>query len=160
MRMSNLYCAWKDRVPLLTIGIGGAGEGANQGADKAGAIGTTRWVTEPFTTWTANLVPNGATDMIRRAIKFAFGPPSGPVTLGGGTGGDDQVQAPIYKIDPATMRYKTRAQPDLIQKAAQWLIEAQNPVFVVGAEVGVEGAQGRDVGAGGEAFRSSDGDVA
>ena len=28
----------------------------------------------------------------------------------------------------------------MIQKAAQWLIEAQNPLFVVGAEVGVEGA--------------------
>ena len=36
---------------------------------------------------------------------------------------------------------RPRAQPDLIQKAAQWLIEAENPVFVVGAEVGVEGAQ-------------------
>jgi len=137
--MSNLYCAWKDRVPLLTIGIGGANEGANQGAD-----GQEQWdnplVTEPFTVWTANLVANDATGLLRRAMKFAFGPPSGPVTLGGGTGGDDQVQAPIYKIDPATMRYKTRAQPDLIQRAAQWLIEAQNPVFVVGAEVGVEGA--------------------
>jgi len=137
--MSNLYNAWKDRVPLLLSGIGGATEGANQGAD-----GQEQWdnplVTAPFTTWTATLVPGDVTGLLRRAMKFAFGPPSGPVTLGGGTGGTEQVQAPIYKIDPATMRYKTRAQADLIQKAAQWLIEAQNPLFVVGAEVGIEGA--------------------
>jgi benzoylformate decarboxylase len=137
--MSNLYCAWKDRVPMLVSGIGGATEGASQGAD-----GQEQWdnplVTQAFTTWTATLVPNDVTGLLRRAMKFAFGPPSGPVTLGGGTGGTEQVQAPIYKIDPATMRYKSRAQADLIQKAAQWLIEAENPLFVVGAEVGVEGA--------------------
>ena len=45
-------------------------------------------------------------------MKFAFGPPSGPVTSGGGTGGTEQVQAPIYKIDPATMRYKSPGQAD------------------------------------------------
>ena len=35
---------------------------------------------------------------------------------------------------------KPAAQSDLIQKAAQWLVEAENPMFVVGSEVGVEGA--------------------
>ena len=70
------------------------------------------------------------------------------------------MQAPIYKIDLATMRYKSRAQADLIQKAAQWLVEAENPLFVVGAEVGVEGAYDEMRGAGGKALRSGDGDGA
>ena len=29
---------------------------------------------------------------------------------------------------------------DVIEKVAQWLIEAENPVFVVGSQVGIEGA--------------------
>ena len=60
----------------------------------------------------------------------------------------------------ATMRYQPRAQADLIQKAAQWLVEAENPVFVVGSEIGVEGAYEEIVGAGGKAFRSRSGDDA
>ena len=157
--MSNLYCAWKDRVPMLVSGIGGATEGASQGAD-----GQEQWdnplVTQAFTTWTATLVPNDVTGLLRRAMKFAFGPPSGPVTLGGGTGGTEQVQAPIYKIDPATMRYKSRAQADLIQKAAQWLVEARKSPLCRGRRGGRGGSVRRDAGAGGKALRSGDGDGA
>ena len=138
--LSNIYCAWKDRVPLLVCLSGGGVAGATQGKDGQEEWDNPLGPTEPFTMWTAVLVPEDMTGILRRAMKFAFGPPSGPVTLSGGTGGQEQVQAPIYKIDLATMRYKARAQADSIQKAAQWLIEAENPVFVVGSEVGAEGA--------------------
>lgn len=137
--MSNLYNAWKDRVPLL-VSIGGGPAGAAQGRDGQEEWDNSLGPTEAFTNWTVILGNADLTGLLRRAMKFAFGPPSGPVTLGGGTGGEDQVQVPIYKVDPATMRYKARAQADLIEKAAQWLVEAQNPVFVVGSEVGAEGA--------------------
>jgi thiamine pyrophosphate-dependent acetolactate synthase large subunit-like protein len=79
------------------------------------------------------------TGVLRRAMKFAFGPPSGPVTLNWGAGGA-QIESQIYKIDLANLRYKSRAQADLIQKAAQWLVESENPLFVLGSEIGVEGA--------------------
>jgi thiamine pyrophosphate-dependent acetolactate synthase large subunit-like protein len=79
------------------------------------------------------------TDILRRAMKFAFGPPSGPVTMTFGAGGE-KVEVPIFKIDLATARNKSRAPADVIEKVAQWLIEAENPVFVVGSQVGVEGA--------------------
>jgi thiamine pyrophosphate-dependent acetolactate synthase large subunit-like protein len=137
--MSNIYNAWKDRVPLLLC-IGGALGGPSQGADGQEQWDNPNGPFQAFTTWTATLVPEAVTVILRRAMKFAFGPPSGPVVLGGGTGGQEQVQAPIYKIDIATMRHKSRADAESIQKAAQWLVEAENPLFVVGAEVGVEGA--------------------
>ncbi len=137
--MSNIYNAWKDRVPLLLC-IGGALGGPSQGADGQEQWDNPNGPFQAFTTWTATLVPEAVTVLLRRAMKFAFGPPSGPVVLGGGTGGQEQVQAPIYKIDIATMRHKSRADAESIQKAAQWLVEAENPLFVVGAEVGVEGA--------------------
>ena len=137
--MSNIYNAWKDRVPLLLC-IGGALGGPSQGADGQEQWDNPNGPFQAFTTWTATLVPEAVTVLLRRAMKFAFGPPCGPVVLGGGTGGQEQVQAPIYKIDIATMRHKSRADAESIQKAAQWLVEAENPLFVVGAEVGVEGA--------------------
>jgi len=136
--MSNLYCAWKDRIPLLITFSGGGL--AEQGKDTFEAWDDPLAVTKAFTNWTGTLLPEDMTGVLRRAIKFAFGPPSGPVTLNWGGGGQGQVQAPIYKIDLATMRYQPRAQADLIQKAAQWLVEAENPVFVAGSEIGAEGA--------------------
>jgi benzoylformate decarboxylase len=132
--MCNLYCAWKDRVPLLASFGGGNLDG--QGKDGFeywdDMLGTSR----PFTMWTATLLADDMPDIIRRALKFAFGPPSGPVTLAWGDGNYGQkIQSPIYNIDLATMRHTARARPDVIEKAARWLVEAQNPVFAVGPEV-------------------------
>jgi thiamine pyrophosphate-dependent acetolactate synthase large subunit-like protein len=136
--MSNIYCAWKDRVPLLVTFSGGGL--AEQGKDSFEAWDDPLAITKAFTNWTGTLLPEDMTGVFRRATKFAFGPPGGPVTLNWGAGGPSQVVAPIYQIDFANMRHKPRAQGDLITKAAQWLIEAQNPIFVVGSEIGVEGA--------------------
>ena len=136
--LSNIYCAWKDRVPLIITFSGGGL--AEQGKDSFESWDNVLGPTQPFTMWTATLLPEDMTSILRRAMKFAFGPPSGPVTLNWGAGGPQQIKAPIYNIDLAQMRYKPRAQADLIQRAAQWLVEAQNPLFVVGSEIGVEGA--------------------
>src|SRR5262249_36155302 len=77
------------------------------------------------------------TDTLRLAIKFAFGPPSGPVTLTFAAGGE-KVEAPIHPIDLATMRARSRAPADVIETIARWLVEAENPLFVVGSQVGIE----------------------
>lgn len=139
--LSNIYCAWKDRVPLLVTFSGGGL--AEQGKDGFESWDNVLGPTQPFTMWTGSLLPDDTTGVLRRAMKFAFGPPSGPVTLTWGAGApNSRIEAPIYKIDLATMRYKPRAQPDLIEKAAQWLVEAQNPLFVAGSEIGVEDAYG------------------
>jgi hypothetical protein len=39
----------------------------------------------------------------------------------------------------------TQSPSDLIDKAAQWLVESENPIFVVGSQVGLEGAHGEIV---------------
>jgi thiamine pyrophosphate-dependent acetolactate synthase large subunit-like protein len=142
--LSNTYNSWKDRVPML-ITFSGAGN-TEAGKDSFESWDNPLGPTEPFTMWTGPLLADEITDSLRRAMKFAFGPPSGPVTLSWAGGGGEQVEVPIYKMDLAKMRYKARAQGDLIEKAAQWLIEAENPVFVVGSQVGVEGAQDDMIG--------------
>ena len=136
---SNLYCAWKDRVPVIVTFSGGDLSG--QGKDGAEYWDDQLRPTEPFTMWTGSLLTNEMTDIMRRAIKFAFGPPSGPVTLVWGEArADQQVRTPIYNIDLAKGRHAFRGKPDLIETAAQWLAEAENPVFVVGPEITEEGA--------------------
>jgi benzoylformate decarboxylase len=134
--LSNTYNAWKDRVPLLLAFSGGEG---GDGKDSFESWDNTLGPTEPFTRWTGALTNEEVTDSLRRAIKFACGPPSGPVTLTFGAGAE-QVETPIYKIDLAAARARSRAPADVIEKTAQWLIEADNPLLVVGSQVGVEGA--------------------
>jgi thiamine pyrophosphate-dependent acetolactate synthase large subunit-like protein len=135
--MSNTYNAWKDRVPMLVTFSGGGI--ADQGMDTFESWDNQLGPTEPFTMWTGTLLPEDMTGILHRAIKFAFGPPSGPVTLLWDAGGE-QIEAPIYKIALANMRHKSRAPGDSIEKAAQWLAEAESPIFVVGSQVGLEGA--------------------
>ena len=137
--LSNTYNAWKDRVPVLVTFSGGGNTEA--GKDSFESWDDPLGLTKDFTQWSGSLIAEEITDSLRRAMKFAFGPPSGPVTLAWGGGGGEQIEAPIYKMDFANMRYKSRAEPDLIEKAAQWLVEAENPVFVAGSQIGVEGAQ-------------------
>ena len=134
--LSNTYNAWKDRVPLLLAFSGGQGE---QGKDSFESWDNTLGPTEAFTTWRGDLESEDVTDTLRLASKFAFGPPSGPVTLTFGAGGE-KVEAPIHPIDLATWRTRSRAPADVIEKLARWLIEADNPLFVVGSQVGIEGA--------------------
>jgi thiamine pyrophosphate-dependent acetolactate synthase large subunit-like protein len=134
--LSNTYNAWKDRVPLLLTFSGGQRE---EGKDGFEWWDNTLGPTEAFTTWRGDLESEDVTDTLRLAIKFAFGPPSGPVTLTFGAGGE-KVEAPIHPIDLATMRVGSRAPADVIERLARWLIEAENPLFVVGSQVGIEGA--------------------
>lgn len=137
--ISNLYCAWKDRTPMLVTFSHGDIE--SQGLDGAETWDGNLRPTEPFTMWTGSLLTDEITDILRRAIKYAYGPPSGPVTLDWGNANQAaRVKMPIYPIDLAQVRPVFRAKADHIEKAARWLAEAEHPLFIAGPEVTEEGA--------------------
>jgi thiamine pyrophosphate-dependent acetolactate synthase large subunit-like protein len=137
--MSNLYCAWKDRVPLLVTYSGGRLSG--QGKDGFESWDDQLGPTKHFTNWTASFLTDEMAEITRRAMRFAYGPPSGPVTLvWGNARANERVRTRIDKIDLAHARHRFRAAPDTIQQAARWLVEAEHPVFVVGPEVYEDGA--------------------
>jgi benzoylformate decarboxylase len=117
------------------------GDLAEQGKDGFESWDDRLRPTEPFTMWTASLLTDEMSEIVRRAIRFAYGPPSGPVTLAWGEARqDERVRSRIDKIDLAGARHRFRAAPDAIQQAARWLVEAQHPMFVVGPEVTEDGA--------------------
>src|SRR5687768_8590965 len=137
--ISNLYCAWKDRVPLLVTYS--HGNLSAQGKDGFESWDDTLRPTESFALWTASLLTDEMAEITRRAIRFAYGPPSGPVTMVWGTAqAGERVRQRIDTIDLAKARHQFRAPIDAIQQAARWLVEAKNPVFVVGPEVFEDGA--------------------
>ena len=137
--MSNLYCAWKDRVPLLVTY--GGGRLSSQGKDGFESWDDQLRPTEPFTMWTANLLTDEMAEIVRRAMRFAYGPPSGPVTMvWGNARSGERVRTRIDKIDLASARHRFRGEPDAIQQTARWLVEAEHPMFVIGPEVAEDGA--------------------
>ena len=139
--LSNIYNAWKDRVPLL-VGFTRQRLRNQGGTDSFEEWDNHLQPTEPFTVWNWSIIlAETMPEMVRRGMKLAFGPPSGPVTLDFPSEFQAQrIQAPIYKVDLANARSVSRAKPDVIQKAAQWLAEAENPLFLVGNEITQEGA--------------------
>ena len=139
--ISNLYNAWKDRIPLVVT----FGRASLRG--QAGQDGFEEWddhlkPTEPFTAWSWSCVDaETMPQTLRRAMKFAYTPPGAPVTL------DfppdllrKKVRAPIYQLDPKRLRPVFRASSDRIEKAAELLANAKSPLFLVGPEVTRGGA--------------------
>ena len=134
--ISNLYNAWKDRTPII---IGHARTPLKQqgGQDTNEEWDSHLHPTEPFTAWHWSCVDaETMPEMLRRGIKFAISPPGAPVTL---DFPEDllrtKIRAPIYELDPRKSRPVFRASPDLVNRAAEWLASAENPLFVVGGEV-------------------------
>jgi thiamine pyrophosphate-dependent acetolactate synthase large subunit-like protein len=129
--MSNLYCAWKDRVPLLVTYSGG--ELSEQGKDGFESWDDTLRPTEPFTMWTANLLTDEMAEITRRAIRFAYGPPSGPVTMVWGTAQARRACASVSTRSPGEARHQFAAPP--MRSAGRPVAgRSENPVFVVGPE--------------------------
>lgn len=123
---SNLHSAFDDTTPLIVSFQGGS-------LDHL----------ESYSVWShectdAQSIPA----MLRRGIKYAVAPPGGPVTMIFPSNLQAQkIKAPIHKIEsPVKNRPVVRAPRTDIEKLAKWLVEAKNPVFVVGREVSQTGA--------------------
>ena len=96
-------------------------------------------MTQQFTKWSAE-VPNAANIpmAVRRALKEAKTPPTGPVFLSFPWDTmDDEVDVDI--IASSAGYYRMRPDTDAVAKAAELLSQADNPVIVIGDRVGQAG---------------------
>ena len=123
---SNLHYAFADTTPLIA-------------AFENGGLAPL----EPYSAWSwrctdAQTMPA----MLRRGIKFAVAPPEAPVSMVFPREFQERrIKAPIYTMDaPVKNRPVFRAPEDVIERMARWLVEARNPLFVVGREVSRGGA--------------------
>jgi benzoylformate decarboxylase len=138
--LPNLYNAAMDRLPLILL-IGDADE--RHQFDEPGLwMDHARSVLAPFTRWTwrvetAAEVPRA----LRRAIKVATSPASGPTALLIPENlFDTEVQ--YTRLAPARYRIPATSEGDAgaLERAAQLLVQAARPVVVAGTEVARSGA--------------------
>lgn len=139
--ISNLYNAWKDHTPMVVS------YGRQPLKGQGGLDGFEEWddhlePTKSFTAWNWSCVDaETMPKTLRRAMKFAFTPPGAPVTLDfPGDLLNKKISSPILKLNPKSARPLFRASSARIEKAAELLAEANNPIFIVGSEITRGGA--------------------
>lgn len=81
--------------------------------------------------------------ILRRAFKVATTPPGGPVYLATANYALEQknISATIYPAERFLLPVRVHPDPAAVERAARLLIEAKNPVIIVGDEVWKSGAQ-------------------
>jgi benzoylformate decarboxylase len=135
--LNNMYNAWKDRTPIV-IGSQREASGLHGGRDTYEEWDDFLGPSASFTRWRwsveqAARIP----EIARRAFKIASTPPEGPVTL---AFPDDVlsasgVSAAILGHDKFMLRPRIEPDPRSVEEAAQLLVNAANPILIVGREV-------------------------
>jgi len=139
--MNNLYNAWKDRSAIVVLS-----DGPNDqidGRDTFQRIDDWLEPMQQFTKWAWKVdVPGQIGEMVRRAIKLCATPPGGPVhiRIPQNVLATDKIKHTLYPQTRFTVPMDLAPRQDLIDAAADFLVEAQNPLISVGAEVTRAGA--------------------
>ncbi len=133
-----LYQAFRGHAPLVVI----AGEaGIKYDAMNAQMSANLVDMARPVTKFAARVVdPGSLLRMLRRAIKMAATPPTGPVFLGLP---QDMLDAPNDEPVLPTVMPSTRVVPEpaAIARAAEILCQAQKPLILMGDGIARSGAQ-------------------
>ena len=133
-----LYQAYRGHAPLVVI----AGEaGISYDAMNAQMSANLVDMARPVTKFAARVVhPGSLLRLLRRAIKMAATPPTGPVFLGLP---QDILDAPNDEPVLPTVFPSSRVVPEpaAIARAAEILCQAQNPLILMGDGIARSGAQ-------------------
>jgi benzoylformate decarboxylase len=133
--MTQMINSWKDQSPLL-VAVASV-EQDLLGRDQLQEAEFHENMANPITKWTwVAKTTNGIPETLRRGLKFAATPPSGPVFLSLPNNIlRDEGKAAVW--DQAKFDVPMRIRPDqeLVEKAARLLIEAKNPLMSVGDEI-------------------------
>ncbi len=139
--MNNLYNAWKDRSAIVVLSDGPNNQ--LNGRDTFQRVDDWLEPMEQFTKWAWQVdVPGQIGEMVRRAIKLCSTPPGGPVhiRIPQNVLATENVKQTLYPQSRFTVPMEIRPKQDLIEEAAQMLVEAENPLISVGSEVTRAGA--------------------
>jgi thiamine pyrophosphate-dependent acetolactate synthase large subunit-like protein len=133
-----LYQACRGHSPLVVIaGEAGIGYDAMNSQMAADLVNMAR----PVTKFAARVIhPDSLLRLLRRAIKMAATPPTGPVFLAVPQDILDMPnEEPVFPtVIPAT---RVAPEPAALAAAAEFLCQAQNPIILMGDGVSRSGAQ-------------------
>jgi thiamine pyrophosphate-dependent acetolactate synthase large subunit-like protein len=133
-----LYQAKRGHSPLVVIG---GDAGVKYSAMDAQMAGDLVAFMEPVTKWATVVTdPASLLRVLRRAVKIAATPPSGPVYV---CLPQDVLDAPAVETPLPASIPSTRVlpEPGLLRRAAEWLVSANTPMIFVGDGVAFSGAQ-------------------
>jgi len=139
--LSNLYNAWKDRSALVVFSDGSDTETA--GRDGFQQMDDWLEPTARFTKWRwAVEHPERISEMVRRGIKLAATPSGAPVyvRMPRNVLGATEIETTIYPQSAFGVSVEMEPKAELIDQAARYLIEAQNPMINAGGEITRAGA--------------------
>lgn len=124
-----MYQAKRGHAPLIVLaGDAGVCYDAMDAQMAADLVAMAR----PVTKWAGRVThPASLLRMLRRAIKIATTPPTGPVFLALPM---DVLDAPNTErvVPTSILATRTAPEPTLVTQAASLLAEAQNPIIIVG----------------------------
>jgi len=138
---NNLYNAWKDRSAIAVLSDGNATTLA--GRDSFQQMDDWLSPLDEFTKWSWQVQnPKRIGEFTRRAIKVANTPPGGPVYIRypNNVLAERSLKARIMPQSRMELPMNLQPDPGLIDEAARYIIEAENPLIMAGSEITRAGA--------------------
>jgi thiamine pyrophosphate-dependent acetolactate synthase large subunit-like protein len=140
---ANMYNAMKDRTPIVVL----TDHASSQGDGRDGHEDLEDWL-EPFKQYTkwrwlakeANRIP----EWLAHAFKVSSTAPGGPtfIRVPRNVLYRSDVKTEIFSRESVSVPMNLMPHPDLIERAAQMLLEAKSPLLYLGPEVWTSGAGG------------------
>lgn len=140
----GVYNAWGDHAPVVVLGGSGPLDPADRRwIDWLHCANTQSDIVKNYTKWAAEPPTAQATvDAIARAYKIATTPPAGPVYVTIDCGVQEQKITDgllLPNIDHHTAASPVAANPEMLEQAAERLIDAKMPL-IVGGRFGINPA--------------------
>ena len=134
-QMLNMFNAKRDGDPLVVSSFNKSTEGT--GRDNFEEVDDLVDMTRQFTRWSFEVpMASRVPELLRNAMRISTTPPGGATFLSIPTNVAEAVgKAEIYPRRLFTVPIRTKPDPQLIEQAAQILIEARKPFMLVGLDV-------------------------
>jgi len=132
----QIYNAFKEQTPLV-IYSARAEDSSAAGRDGFQEVAQQEQLVAPLTKWSwmarqAESIP----ETIRRAFKVAWTPPHGPTYINWNENfNHEKIRTEIISHDRVDPRMRVRPNPSEVERAARLLVEARNPLLIVGDEI-------------------------
>jgi benzoylformate decarboxylase len=134
--LGQMFNAFKEQTPLVFYAYR-TDESREAGRDGFEEVANQEQIVAPISKWSwLSRRPDTIPETVRRAFKVAWTPPFGPTYV---TWHSDyfaeKVETEIIRQPLVDPRMRVRPNPDEVERAARLLLDAKNPLLIVGDEL-------------------------